>query len=81
MLIDPFTGALLDPDDLPALEDAEARLEKYLRGFGPLYGIRSELRSHIAEVRKMAKLPPPRFRSEVQHRVSTCPRCSAKQAA
>lgn len=78
-LIDAFTGTVLDPDDLAALEDAEVRLDIYLRNFGPLYGVRSDLRTRIAEVRKMAKLPPPRFRTDIQHRVSTCPRCSAKQ--
>jgi hypothetical protein len=78
MLFHPFTGELIEPDDLEALEQAEADLSKYLSGFGVYYGVRRDLRAAIAAKRKMAKLPPPRYRSDVQQRVSECPRCGGR---
>lgn len=78
MLVHPFTGEVLDPEDLEALEDAEAQLTTYLSGFGVFYGIRRELRTAIAEKRKAAKLPRPRYRTELQMKVAECPRCGGR---
>lgn len=80
MLFHPFTGQVIDPDDLPALEDAEAELTTYLSGFGVFYGIRRELRGAVAAKRKAANLPPPRFRTETQQKVSECPRCGGRHS-
>lgn len=80
MLFHPFTGEVIDPDDLPTLEDAEAELSKYLSGFGVLYGIRRELRGAIAAKRKAASLPRPRFRTEIQQKVAECPRCATRHS-
>lgn len=80
MLWHPFTGELIDPDDLPALEKAEEDLARYLSNLGPLYGQRRELRSAIASKRKLAGLPKPRYRTELQQAVSECPRCGGRHS-
>jgi hypothetical protein len=81
VLFHPFTGEEIAPDDLEALEQAEVELHKYLGNLGPLYGIRRELRAAIAAQRKLAGLPRPRFRTDVQQAVSECPRCSHRHGA
>jgi hypothetical protein len=81
VLFDPFSGEVIDPDDLERLEQAEANLSRYLSGFGVLYGVRRDLRGAIAAKRKLAGLPRPRFRTEIQQRVSECPRCGDRHAA
>lgn len=77
-LVNPLSGEVLDPDDLHMLEHAEEDLSRHLRDVGPLYGVRNDLRARIAELRGKPTLPRARDRSEVQSRVSTCPRCMAK---
>lgn len=73
-LANPLTGVVI-PDNLPALEAEEAKIDTLCRGAGPLFEYRRALRVRIAELRGPAELPRPRFRSDKQSRVASCPRC------
>lgn len=74
MVADPQTGEVID-DNLAALEQAEAEVDDRLRALSPVYEYRRQLRERIAELRGAAELPRPRFRTNVQQKVSECPRC------
>lgn len=76
-VVHPLTGEVL-PDDVGALLEAERLVDRYLRAQARHYAFRGDLRERIAELDGPAVLPRPRWRSNVQQRVSECPRCGAK---
>lgn len=73
-VVHPLTGEVL-PDDLDTLAAAEATVDGYLRSLRPHYAFRGDLRARIAELRGIAVLPRPRWRTPKQHKVACCPRC------
>lgn len=71
------TGEVL-PDDIEALAALEAKVDRYLRSLSVHYSFRRRLRERLAELRGEYPVPPPRYRTEKQQRVSECVRCGAK---
>lgn len=75
-IVNPSTGQIL-PDALDPLVEAERLVDAYLRRQGAHYDYRRRLRERIAELRGPADLPKPRFQTDRQRRVASCPRCGA----
>lgn len=76
-IVSPLSGEVL-PDNLPTLVSEELRVDTYLRRQSEHYAHRARLRERIAELRGPAQLPRPRYRTDVQNRVSRCSRCGSK---
>jgi hypothetical protein len=64
-------------DDVKELARIEAQVDGFLRGLGPVYELRKELRQNIASLQGPIKLPKPRLQTDTQRRVSACPRCGS----
>jgi hypothetical protein len=77
-ILNGFSGEVVDADNLPALKDALAEIEDYLREkrrpLRPLYQTRDELQARIAELEPIT-LPRRRNQTDKQQRVLRCSRC------
>lgn len=74
-ILHPATGAVVE-DDLDTLAALEAVVDKWLRSLSPHYELRRKLRERIAEITETPAMPKRRYRTDVQARVASCPRCS-----
>ncbi len=63
--------------DVKELARIDASVDAFLRGFGPIYELRKELRQNIASLQGPIKLPKPRLQTDTQRRVAQCPRCGS----
>lgn len=81
LIIEAFTGELLDPDDLGRLREHLKAVEKFLdehnKKVASVYETRRRLRARIGEL-VPTDLPRRRDMSKAQALVARCPRCSTR---
>ena len=63
-------------NNLDGLVQARAEMERWT---GRVYGVRAQYDARIAELQGPAKLPRPRYQTDVQRRVAVCPRCRQRE--
>lgn len=81
-IYNPFTGEVIDRDDLPAIKAALKELSVFLdeevwRKYERHFKVQREMRARIGEL-EPTTLPARRNMSRAQERLAECPRCRTR---